>query len=316
MDVVGVAVLSELVSLRTLNPANWLFSMAYRLVAKGTESPFARFIFKIVCGWRGIISDPYHRYLDVFNEGLQRGVRFFVFDENSITSSIQSLKVDLLILNGWDVLPQHIIECPKQGSINIHPSKLPRHRGALPTLWSLKEGDISSAVTFLTVGKGIDDGLILRQTDFAIEATDTSTTMERKIGEIVVRELADVVLGYLDGRLVGSPQVGGSSGTGRWEAYKGIRPQKETAREIANKIWHYPELEPFAYAYILVGGKKVQLRSCQFYSGDHGDTPLGVSRNGFRLVITAAGGKIESRLFRDIGFWASLCVLGNVPQYC
>jgi len=77
---------------------------------------------------------------------------------------LRSFNADIIIVVAYGlILPKEVLEMCKYGCINIHPSLLPKWRGADPIRQSILAGDDEIGVTIMRVGEGIDDGDILKQ---------------------------------------------------------------------------------------------------------------------------------------------------------
>jgi methionyl-tRNA formyltransferase len=72
-----------------------------------------------------------------------------------------------------DIVPQSILGCPRLGTIQYHPSLLPRHRGRSAINWAIINGDTVTGITILWPDAGIDTGPILLQKEADISPSDT-----------------------------------------------------------------------------------------------------------------------------------------------
>jgi len=72
-----------------------------------------------------------------------------------------------------DIVPESILNCPRLGTIQYHPSLLPRHRGRSSINWAIIDGDKKTGITILWPDAGIDTGPILLQKEVEISPTDT-----------------------------------------------------------------------------------------------------------------------------------------------
>jgi methionyl-tRNA formyltransferase len=72
-----------------------------------------------------------------------------------------------------DIVPQSVLDCPRLGTIQYHPSLLPRHRGRSAINWAIINGDTVTGITILWPDAGIDTGPILLQKEADISPTDT-----------------------------------------------------------------------------------------------------------------------------------------------
>jgi methionyl-tRNA formyltransferase len=71
------------------------------------------------------------------------------------------------------ILPESVLFAPKHGSIQYHPSLLPRHRGRSAINWAIRMGDATTGVTIFWVDRGIDTGPVLLQREVPIAPDDT-----------------------------------------------------------------------------------------------------------------------------------------------
>ena len=79
-------------------------------------------------------------------------------------NKFKNLNIDITIVAAYGlILPKDILDHPKYGSINIHPSLLPRWRGAAPIQRSLLVGDKETGITIMQMQSNIDSGDILMQ---------------------------------------------------------------------------------------------------------------------------------------------------------
>lgn len=72
-----------------------------------------------------------------------------------------------------DIVPESILNCPRLGTIQYHPSLLPRHRGRSAINWAIIQGDTRTGITILWPDAGIDTGPILLQREADIAPDDT-----------------------------------------------------------------------------------------------------------------------------------------------
>ena len=84
------------------------------------------------------------------------------------------LNADLAIVVAYGlILPSEIIEAPKNGSLNIHASILPKWRGAAPIHRSIMSGDSETGVCIMKMDAGLDTGPVISTKIMPIEPDDT-----------------------------------------------------------------------------------------------------------------------------------------------
>jgi methionyl-tRNA formyltransferase len=145
------------------------------------------------------------------NEALKLGLQ--VFTPKSLRKpeeweKLKSFNADIFVIVAYGlILPKEILNIAKFGCINIHPSLLPRWRGASPIQRALMNGDKKTGVCIIVLGEGLDDGDIL--TCKEIEITNT-TTLEDLHNKLSV-DGANLMLECLDniektGKITATPQ--------------------------------------------------------------------------------------------------------------
>jgi len=99
------------------------------------------------------------------------------------------------------ILKKEILDLPKNGCLNIHPSLLPKYRGPSPIQSALLNGDDKIGISIMKLDEEVDHGPILIQTDMDLEIEDVNEKVERKAGRFGGEMLAQILNHYLDGSL-------------------------------------------------------------------------------------------------------------------
>ncbi|MCP5066963.1 MAG: hypothetical protein GY946_10385, partial [bacterium] len=113
--------------------------------------------------------------------------------------TLAELSPDLLVVCSFDqIIPASIIGLATCGVINIHPSLLPRYRGATPVFWTLANGEGSTGVTaHLIEDEKVDSGRIVWQDSLEILPEDTTGSLRKRLGllsESVLRKALELVM--------------------------------------------------------------------------------------------------------------------------
>lgn len=116
-----------------------------------------------------------------------------------VRSKINDLKSDigLCIAFGPPYFDQELIDIPKFKIINIHPSPLPKYRGATPGPWQIINGETKSSVTFFQIDVLPDHGPIIIQLPFDISSLETSTTFYNKAFDLASDNLEAILKSYI-----------------------------------------------------------------------------------------------------------------------
>ena len=100
-------------------------------------------------------------------------------------TSYKLQEIDLALLYAYGkIIPEEILSQPKFGFWNIHPSLLPKYRGASPIAFPLINGDKKTGVTLMQMDKELDHGPIIDQQEINIEDNDKRSDLETKLSNL------------------------------------------------------------------------------------------------------------------------------------
>lgn len=115
---------------------------------------------------------------------------------------------DVFVLAAYGkLIPQKIIDIPKRGILNVHPSLLPRYRGASPIQATILNGDKEVGVAIMVLDDKMDHGPILSRKKMILDGTETYDELEKKLGEEGGRLICDALPDWIAEELVPSEQV-------------------------------------------------------------------------------------------------------------
>lgn len=124
-----------------------------------------------------------------------------------LTNDLAKLKPDLLITTYYgQKIPKEILKLPKYGGLNIHPSLLPKYRGASPVEWAILNAEREIGVTVLTLAENFDSGKIIAQEKMACKNTDTPEDLYKVLFEKGAELLVKILPDYLKNRITPKPQ--------------------------------------------------------------------------------------------------------------
>ncbi len=114
---------------------------------------------------------------------------------------------DIIVVAAFgQILPQSVLDIPSHGCINLHPSLLPRFRGASPVASAILAGDEFTGVSLMLMDSGLDTGPILARAQIPISAQDTTGSLTAKLSLIAAQLLLEVLPCWLRGELTPQPQ--------------------------------------------------------------------------------------------------------------
>lgn len=209
-------------------------------------------------------------------------------------AEFSALDADIAVVVAYGlILPQTILEAPRQGCLNIHASLLPRWRGAAPIHRAIMAGDKQTGICIMQMEAGLDTGPVLLRQQTDIGAEETTGALHDRLSQMG----AALILRTLDTLPLLTPIPQPKSGItyaakiDKAEArIDWTRPAPEIDRQIRG-------LSPFPGAWCDIGGERVKLLGSHLAEG-HGKP--GEVLSG--LTIACGAGAIEiTRLQRAGG---------------
>lgn len=122
---------------------------------------------------------------------------------NNLMSNVYSLFV---VASYGKIIPDDILNIPKSGVLNVHPSLLPLYRGPSPIESALLDGVKTTGISIMKLDSGMDHGPILVQNSFTINPSATAQTLEVECGQLGGELLVQVLPHYLNETLIPKEQ--------------------------------------------------------------------------------------------------------------
>lgn len=205
--------------------------------------------------------------------------------------AIAALKPDLGVLADYgQIVPQAILDIPPHGILNVHPSLLPRHRGATPIQATIAAGDPLAGVTVMLMDEGLDTGPIVSQEEWMLEGTERTPDLEAD----AARRGADLLLRSLQPWLTGETQLV-SQATAPASLTRPFR------REDARLDWSRPAIElerqvranvPWPGAFIETELGRLGIIGAKAAESEPGDSPGHIVRHGGRAALATSNGRL------------------------
>jgi len=169
---------------------------------------------------------------------LERGVTVFqperIKDEAS-QARIREVGADAMVVVAYgQILPASLINAPRLGTLNLHASLLPRHRGPAPIEWSILSGDTETGVSIMQMDAGVDTGPILAQERIALSPGATAPLLEGQLARLGSRLMLQTLDALARGRVTPAPQPAvGATHARRLRSEDGkLNPSTMSAQEI------------------------------------------------------------------------------------
>ena len=129
----------------------------------------------------------------------------------------RALAPGLVVLAAYGkLLSPPVLETPRWGCLNVHPSLLPRHRGATPVASAILEGDAVAGATLFLMDEGLDTGPIIAARETKVLPKDTTPALTGRLFELGAELLTETLPRYVAGEVQPVPQPAyGATSTGR-----------------------------------------------------------------------------------------------------
>jgi methionyl-tRNA formyltransferase len=163
------------------------------------------------------------------------------------------------------ILPAAVLAAPRYGCLNVHPSLLPRWRGAAPIQRAILAGDDETGVTIMEVDEGLDSGPLLLARTVPITATTTAAGLHDSLARIGAALIVEALAGLAAGTLKPRPQP-----------TEGVTYAAKLTREEGRLDWSRPAadleravraLNPWPGAWFEHRGQRIRVLSAEVEAG-------------------------------------------------
>jgi methionyl-tRNA formyltransferase len=185
-----------------------------------------------------------------------RQVSILKGDETLI--QLAACQADAIVLAAFGLLVQPaVLDLFRYGCLNIHPSLLPKYRGAAPVAAAILAGDEFAGVSIMKLDAGLDSGPLFVQAQVAISPFDTTGSLTDRLFQVGAGLLLEVLAQLPGGNLRPRPQdPEGSSYFPELEKAAGKIDWTLPAQSIARRIRAF---QPWPGAYTLWQGRQVKI---------------------------------------------------------
>lgn len=121
-------------------------------------------------------------------------------EEDGLAERLAVYQPDLFAVVAFSILPPPLLEVPRLGSVNLHPSLLPAYRGAAPIIWAVIRGERETGLSTFQLNPRVDAGDLLLQERIAIDPEETAGELEARLSPLG----ADLLVRTVDGLAQGT----------------------------------------------------------------------------------------------------------------
>jgi methionyl-tRNA formyltransferase len=115
-------------------------------------------------------------------------------NETTVVASLAAFQPDLFVVCDYgQILSRELLAVPPLGGINLHGSLLPRHRGAAPVQWTIREGDALAGVSVIHMTPALDAGNVIVARATPVGARETSAELEPRLAALGAGAVVEAV---------------------------------------------------------------------------------------------------------------------------
>lgn len=124
-----------------------------------------------------------------------------------LEKEIARLQPDIFVVASFGkLIPDSWLRIPRKAAFNIHPSLLPKYRGAAPITWQILAGEKETGVSIAEVTKDLDAGDVFHQIRVPLGTKETTASLTVKLAQLSAKVLGEVLSKLERGELQRHPQ--------------------------------------------------------------------------------------------------------------
>jgi methionyl-tRNA formyltransferase len=133
--------------------------------------------------------------------------KFPSLKHDDVVETLRQIQADIFVVAAYGkLIPQNIFDLPRLKTINLHPSLLPKYRGASPIRSALLKGETITGVSTMFITEALDAGDILMQKEMAILHDDTGESLSDRLSKEGAQLIVETLLGLDAGTITPRPQ--------------------------------------------------------------------------------------------------------------
>lgn len=126
---------------------------------------------------------------------------------NKTIEQLQNLHLDLFVVAAYGhLVPKNVLDLPKYGALNIHPSLLPKYRGPSPIQTAILNGDKMSGISIIKMDEKLDHGPIVAQKEMPLSDIDTFESLHVKMFNEAASLLPNIITHFVKGEMTPKEQ--------------------------------------------------------------------------------------------------------------
>jgi methionyl-tRNA formyltransferase len=204
----------------------------------------------------------------------------------------------LLLVSYGQLVPTDLLELADRPPLNVHPSLLPRHRGAAPVAGTILAGDAEGGVTLMVMTSQLDAGPIVAQWPVALVGRETTPELDARLADLAAEVVPPQLELWARGETEARPQderaatlVRPFTRSDGWIDWR--RPAVEIDRQVR-------ALQPWPGAWTTVDGRRLHVRRAHPVAGID-DVPIGALLPGEVPCVACGAGALALEIVQPEG---------------
>jgi len=182
---------------------------------------------------------------------------------------LRAFRPDGLLLAAYgQLVPPDLREVAPRQPLNVHPSLLPRHRGAAPVASTILAGDLQGGVSLMVMTADLDAGPIVAQWPVTLTGRETTPELEADLAQLAAEVVPPGLKAWVAGEIVTTPQDESQATIIRpFQRIDGWIDWRQSATILDRRV---RALQPWPGAWTTLDGKRLHIRAAHPVAGIDG----------------------------------------------
>ncbi len=214
-------------------------------------------------------------------------------------AALRSFAPDGLVLVAYgQLVPRDLLELGGRPPLNVHPSLLPRHRGAAPVAGTILAGDPEGGVTLMVMTATLDAGPIVAQWPVPLTGRETTPELEARLADLAAEVVPPELVRWASGPIAARPQDDtAATHVHPFTRADGWIDWRRAAVEVDRQV---RALQPWPGAWTTLDDRRVHVRRARPVTGVDG-VPVGAVLPGIPTRVACGRGALELEVVQPEG---------------
>jgi methionyl-tRNA formyltransferase len=204
----------------------------------------------------------------------------------------------LLLVAYGQLVPDDLLGIGPRPPLNVHPSLLPRHRGAAPVAGTILAGDAEAGVTLMVMTPELDAGPIVGQWSLPVDPGEQTPQLEERLAQLAAVKVPAELASWAAGGLLPKPQDQARASMVRpFTRQDGWIDWRHSAVEIDRQV---RALQPWPGAWTTLDGRRLHIRRAHALPGVD-DVPIGALLPGDQPRVACGSGALALEVVQPEG---------------